>query len=389
MNFIWYSITNSPNPAEALAYLGVEYVVFLNGTSSECFSAISSNPFFKLIYNQSMVEVFYNTLYSPYWSNKGVYVAFNFPLVIDGLSSLNSSYVIAPFYYVNDLQSILPYVKGFIGYNLSPNDLIPMLVNNSAYVISASNIYVNQYYSGGWTHQSPFWTPDALDAIVSGDPSIPLKLHVPNGNYYAYGLLTFTSSNGLYHSGSIKLASGKNSISYKMSNSVYNVSWSYLGQLSIVNNSLTLYDDGLNVVKIVLVPASEYEGLYQEAYSLLSNRSIVSFTAQGTVIHEGNFSAKGYGTAVFANPWYTYFTFNHEVLVKDPIMSFAYYFEVANVYITPSYPSVSLVYVSDFPYLALNLLVDVAVLFYVISSKRIWEVIKGSILKSPEKTQER
>ncbi|MCI2414736.1 MAG: hypothetical protein MPF33_05740 [Candidatus Aramenus sp.] len=389
MNFMWYSITNSLNPAKALAYLGVEYVVFLNDTSSKCFSTISSNPFFKLIYNQSIVKVFYNTLYSPYWSSKGVYVAFNFPLVIDNLSSLNSSYVIIPFYYVNNLQSILPYVKGFIGYNLSPNDLIPMLVNNSAHVISASNIYVNQYYSGGWTHQSPFWTPDVLDAIVSGNPSIPLKLHVPNGNYYVYGLLTLTSLNGLYHSGSIKLVSGNYSILYKMSNLVYNVSWSYLGQLDIVNNSLTLYDDGLNVVKIVLVPASEYEGLYQEAHSLLSNRSIVSFTTQESVIQEGNFSTKGYSTTVFANPWYTFFTFNHEVLVKDPVMSFAYYFEVANVYITSSYPSVSLIYVSDFPYLALNLLVDVAVLFYVTSSKRIWEVIGGSILKSPEKTQER
>ncbi|TRM78485.1 hypothetical protein DJ528_04705, partial [Sulfolobus sp. B5] len=347
LNFMWFSITNSPNPAKALSYLGVQYVAFLNDSNSQCFRAVNSSPYFRLVYNQYNVTVFYNTLYSPYWVNKGVYIAFNFPLVIDKLSSFNTSYVVIPFYYVNDLQDILPYVKGFIGYNLSPNDLIPMLVNNSSLIITASNIYVNQYYSGGWVHQSPFWTPDALDAIVSGNPSVPLTLHVPNGNYYVYAILSLTTLNGIYGGGSIKLKSGESSITYEMSNIAYNVSWSYLGQLRIVNNTLTLYDRGLNVVKVVLVPASEYGNLYQEASSLLSSRSTISFTPHGVVVKEGSFSPKSYSATVVMNPWYTFFTFNHEVFIKNAIASFNYYFGVANVYISSSHPLVSLAYISD------------------------------------------
>lgn len=381
MNFMWFSIMNSPNPARALSYLGVQYVAFLNDSNSQCFHAVNSSPYFKLVYNQSNVTVFYNTLYSPYWVSKGVYVAFNFPLVIDNLSSLNVSNVIIPFYYVNGLQDIMPYVKGFIGYNLSPNDLIPMLINNSSLIISASNIYVNQYYSGGWVHQSPFWTPDALNAITSGNPSAPLTLHVPNGDYYVYAILSLTTSNGVYGGGSIKLVSGSNSISYEMSNIAYNVSWSYLGKLRIVDNNLILYDSGLNIVKIVLVPVAEYKTLYQEASSLLSNRAIISFTPQGVMVKEGSFSPNGYGVTVVANPWFTFSSFNHEVIVKNATASFNYYFGAANVYITSSYPSVSLTYISDFPYLVINLIIDVVVLIYVIWRERIINTLRSKVVK--------
>ena len=368
MNFIWYAITNSYNPAKALSYLGVQYVVFLDYNSSQYYKIISSNSNFKLVYNSSNTQIFYNILYSPYIINKGIYVAFNFPQVILDLSKINSSYVIVPFYYVNNLTEILPYVKGFIGYNVNMNDLIPMLVNNSSYVISASNIYTNQYYTHGWIHQSPFWTPDALNAITSGNPNIPLNLslNIPNGRYYVYVLPVFTTLSGsTQDSGWIKVSSS-NELNVNIDSSVYNVSWVNMGELYIKSHEIHIYVSNANIVRIVLVPSNMYPVLAKEAVSILQERSVISFTSNLTIIKNCSYQPKGFGTSVLANPWIVQFVYTHTVRVLNSIYEFNYYFGVANVYITSSYPKIDAEQVSDLPYISLNFIMDLLIVIYIL-----------------------
>lgn len=367
MNFIWYTITNSYNPAKALSYLGVQYIVFLDYNLSPYYKIISNNSNFKLVYNSSNTQIFYNTLYSPYIINKGIYVAFNFPQVILDLSKINSSYVIVPFYYVNNLTEILPYVKGFIGYNVNINDLIPMLVYNSSYVISASNIYINQYYANGWIHQSPFWTPDALNAITSGNPNLPLNLslNIPNGKYYVYVLPVFTTLGVTQNSGWIKISSS-NELNVSIDSSIYNVSWVNMGELHIKNHEIHIYVSNVNIVRIVLVPSNMYPILTKEAKSILQERSVISFTSNSTIIKNGTYQPKGYGISVFTNPWTVQFVYAHTVKVLNSIYEFNYYFGVANVYITSSYPKINTEQISDLPYISLNFILDLLVITYIL-----------------------
>ncbi len=370
MNFIWYAISNSYNAARALSLLGVQYVVFLDYRNSQFYKVISNNQNFKLVYNTSNTQIFYNTLYSPYIINRGIYVAFNFPQAILNLSKINSSYVIVPFYYVNNLTDILPYVKGFIGYNVNANDLIPMLVNNSSYVISASNIYANQYYTGGWMHQSPFWTPDALNAITSGNPNLPLNLslNIPDGKYYVYVLPVFTTLSGLTrHSGWIKISSS-NEVDVDIDSSVYNVSWVNMGELYIKNHDIHIYVSNVNIVRIVLVPSKVYPILSDEAASILQERSLISFTNNSTVIKTGTYQPKGYGISVFSNPWMVQFTYAHSVRVPKSIYEFNYYFGVASVHVISSYPKIDTEQVSDLPYISLNFILDLLIVIYILYS---------------------
>jgi len=371
MNFIWYTITNSYNPAKALSYLGVQYVVFLDYNSSYYYKITTNSPYFKLLYNSGNSQIFYNTLYSPYIINKGVYVTFNFPQVILDLSKISSSYVIIPFYYVNNLTEILPYVKGFIGYNANINDLIPMLVNNSSYVISASNIYINQYYTNGWTHQSPFWTPDALNAITSGNPNLPLNLslNIPNGKYYVYVLPVFTTFSPTQDSGWIKIFSS-NELNVSIDGCAYNVSWVKMGELFIKNHEIHIYVSNVNIVRIVLVPSNMYPLLTKEAESILQERSVISFTSNSTIIKNGTYQPKGYGISVFTNPWTVQFVYAHTVKVLNSIYEFNYYFGVANVYITSSYPKINAEQVSDLPYISLNFILDLLIVTYILYPTR-------------------
>jgi len=367
MNFIWYSITNSYNPAKALSYFGVQYVVFLDYNSSQYYKIISNNPYFKLVYNSSNTQIFYNTLYSPYIINKGIYVTFNFPQVVLDLSKINASYVIIPFYCINNLTEILPYVKGFIGYNVNINDLIPMLINNSSYVISASNIYINQYDTYGWIHQSPILSTDLLDSITSRNPNLPLNLslNIPNGKYYVYVLPVFITFGPLQDSGWIKISSS-NELNVSIDSSVYNVSWVKMGELYIKNHQVHIYVSNVNIVRIVIVPSSMYSTLEKEAASILQERSVISFNNNSTIIKNGTYQPKGYGISVFTNPWMVYVEYAHTVRVLNFIHEFNYYFGTANVYITSSFPKIDTEQISDLPYISLNFILDLLIVTYIL-----------------------
>ena len=363
MNFIWNCLPNAENYARFLAYFGIQYIVILQPSEVSSLDLFTSSPYFKLIYNKSGVLVFENTLYRKFIVQKGVYIAFNFPQVLTKLSHLNSTYVIIPFYYINDLQSVLPYIKGFIGYNLTPNDLIPMLVNNSSYIISASNINLNQYYSNGWVHYSPFWTPDILNTITEGN-GVPLNLtlDIPNGEYYVYVLSVGSTLSGESVSGNIRISSG-NTLDVSYSGSVYNVSWVFAGKLSLINHEIHITTNNLAIVKIVLVPTSIYTNLFAEAKSILSSREEIIIANNSIIISNGTYSPSVSAISIFSNPWYFFLPFAHVVTVKNYIYRSEYYFGTSEVYITTSYPKIDLGYPSFLPELTLNFIIDIVVLF--------------------------
>ena len=103
MNFIWNGLPEAGNVARFLSYFGVQYVVILKPGIIGCFNLFVNNPNFTLIYNNSGVLVFKNDLYQPILTQRGVYIAFNFPEILEQVSKLNSYFVIIPFYYVNNL----------------------------------------------------------------------------------------------------------------------------------------------------------------------------------------------------------------------------------------------------------------------------------------------
>ncbi|ADX81899.1 hypothetical protein [Saccharolobus islandicus] len=369
MNFIWNGLSQAGNPARFLSYFGVQYVVILKPSIVGCFNLFVNNPNFTLIYNNSGVLVFKNDLYQPILIQRGVYIAFNFPEILEQVSELNSSFVIIPFYYVNNLQTILPYVKGFIGYNLSPIDLIPMLITNSSYVISASNVYLNQYYTKGWVHDSPYSMPDIMDAI-SEDNGVPLNLtlKIPDGKYYVFILPVGTTFNEEV-SGNVKIYSG-NTLSISLSNSVYNVNWVFAGKLNLVNHEIHVVSNNLGIVKIVLVPSSCYNNLFDKALSILKSREEISVVNNSINVEAGNYSPTAYGISVFANPWIEFLPYTHVVEVKNYVYESSYYFGTANVYIFTTYPSINLSYPSLLPELVINFILDLGIISYIVLRKR-------------------
>jgi hypothetical protein len=369
MNFIWNGLSEAKNSARFLSYFGIQYVVILQPCGDCYLNLFMNNPDFTLIYNNSGVIVFRNDFYENILIQHGVYVAFNFPEVLERVSKLNSSFVILPFYYINNLQTILPYVKGFIGYNISPNDLIPMLIANSSYVISASNIYLNQFYSGGWEHIAPLCTPDVLDAITEGnDIPLNLTLEIPNGEYYVFVLPIGVASNSEVE-GSIEIHSG-NTLIVTIANSVYNVSWVLAGKLNLTNHELQMVSHGLGIVKVVLVPSSIYNELYDAAQSLLKSREEILVVNTSISIKPSNYTPAGYGISVFANPWIEYLYYAHVVDVKDYLFKYNYYFGTAEVYVSSKSPSINLLYPSFLPELVTNFITDVGIILYIIFYSR-------------------
>lgn len=348
---IWYTILQqSPNPAKALSYLGVQYVIVDASEYPECYKVLLESPGIVKVYNSDNIYVFENLDFKPYYISRGVYIAFNFPYAILGLSNLSDTYTVIPFYYVNDLQELLPYVKGFIGYNVSVNDIIPMLINNNSYIISADYIYVNElvdtdgynHFNVGWYHSNPYFLPDLMNALTSGPNAKPLTIHVniPDGVYYVYAVLAFDTYNP-YASGSITISSG-NIINKEISTTVYNITWVYLGELSITEHKIVLDSVSpiLNIVKIVLVPSNEYKTLEKEAEQLLSSRQVIDLSTG--YVHNGTYSPKGYSVIVWANPWFGIGLATHEVKVSgDVVNRYEYYFGVAEIFISNNLPKIN------------------------------------------------
>ncbi|WP_409366438.1 hypothetical protein ACI49J_02210 [Metallosphaera sp. D4-4] len=380
MSFIWYSILNSKNPAKALSHLGVEYIVVNSTGYSEYLKVLNNSQGFDQILHEGPMYVFKNLYYKPYIVNKGIWVAFNFPYVILNLSTLSENFSIVPFYYVNNLQDILPYVEGFIGLNVTPNDLIPMLVN-STYVISASNIYINQIqdtngynnYEVGWTRGDPFWTPDVLNSIVFGGSGNPLTLNVnlPNGYYYVYILQTFyTYSSAIIQSGGFTISSYNSTSTFVSNYNVYNLSWHFAGLLQIKDHKITIKSNGgTGFVKIVFVPKDLYPRLYNEAESILNHKSLINFDSDIYTVN--NYSSKDYGVTVFANPWILFISFTHLVTIKDKITSYyTYYFGVGETFVVNSNPNIILSYPIDWYLPLISFFTDILLLIVLLKNRR-------------------
>ena len=232
-------------------------------------------------------------------------------------------------------------------------------------MISASNVYLNQYHTEGWVHDSPFWTPDIMDAISEGN-GVPLNLtlKIPDGQYYVFVLPVGTTFNEEV-SGSVKIYSG-NSLSMSFSNSVYNVSWILAGKLNLVNNEVHVISNGLGIVKIVLVPSSCYNNLFDKALSILKSREEISVVNSSINVEVGNYSPAAYGISVFANPWIEYLPYAHVAVVKNYVYESNYYFGTAEVYISSAYPSINPGYPSLLPELVINFVLDLSIISYII-----------------------
>lgn len=383
MNFIWYSIFNSPDPAKALAYLGVEYVVVNALQYPDYYAVLSKSHDFIEVYNFSGIYVFKNLDFRPFYISQGVYIAFNFPYAILGLSNLSGFYPIIPFYYVDNLRELLPYVRGFIGYNVTVNDIIPMLVTNDSYIITATNIYVNQVedtsgynnFDIGWVHSIPYNLPDLMNGLTLGSNSVPLVLHinVPDGTYYVYAILAFYTYFP-YESGSIEISSG-NSITYSFTGSVYNLTWNYLGKIRITNHKLILnsISQNMNIVKIVLIPETLFNSLKEEAKLILNSRGIIDFNNDNTTTTNTSFVPNGYTAVVWANPWLEFLFFTHEVQVNgDLVGKYQYYFGTTEIYVSNTYPQIIMQKETNIYIPALSFLVNlIAILYLIVRNKNI------------------
>jgi hypothetical protein len=87
------------------------------------------------------------------------------------------------------------------------------------------------------------------------------------------------------------------------SNSVYDVSWISAGKLNLVNYEIHVISNGLGIVKIVLVPSSCYNNLFDKALSILKSREEISVVNNSINVEVGNYSPAAYGIFIFANPW--------------------------------------------------------------------------------------
>jgi hypothetical protein len=150
------------------------------------------------------------------------------------------------------------------------------------------------------------------------------------------------------------------------SNSVYNVSWILAGKLNLVNHEIHVISNRLGIVKIVLVPSSCYNNLFDEALSILKSREEISVVNNSINVEVGNYSPVVYGISVFANPWIEYLPYAHVAEVKNYVYESNCYFGTAEVYISSAYRSINLGYPSLLPELVINFVLDLSIISYLI-----------------------
>ena len=265
------------NFSRTMALLGIQYILLYNESSSRV-SYFNDQKGLTLIYSEKKIDLYDNSFYKPFViSHTGVYVAYNFPLVLNYIARSNISSPIIPFYDITNFSNLEPYVKGIIGINITSKDLIPLLSTKFSYNLNDLN--VNQYPEG-WQQLPLFWAGDTISGIMprSSEPiSIPLN-NIQNGLYYIYIEGGIAATNGHYTTGSsvLNISSRSNTNIDISENNYAPVVKLFSGGAMCINNAVIKINATVNkgipmINRLYLIPYNKYKSIVTQA-TLIGNR---------------------------------------------------------------------------------------------------------------------
>lgn len=290
----WYSyITAYPqylinnhlsNFSRTLALLGIQYILLYNESSSRK-SYFNVQKGLKLIYSEKKINLYENAFYKPFViSHTGVYVAYDFPLVLNYIARSNISSPIIPFYEITNFSKLEPYVRGIIGVNITSKDVIPLLSTNFSYNLNDLNI--NQYPEG-WQQLPLFWAGDTITGIVSrsSEPiSIPLN-NVQNGLYYIYIEGGIAATNGYYTTGSsvLNISSRSNTSIDINENNYAPVVKLFSGGTIYIKNSVIKINATVNkglpmINELYLIPYNKYKSIATQETLIRNKINIINYS---------------------------------------------------------------------------------------------------------------
>ena len=280
-----YLINNHlPRFSRTMALLGIQYVLLYNESSSRK-SYFNEQKGLKLIYSEKKINLYDNSFYKPFViSHTGVYVAYDFPLVLNYIARSNISTPIIPFYDITNFSKLEPYIKGIIGVNISSKDIIPLLSTKFSYNLNDLN--VNQYPEG-WQQLPLFWAGDTISGIVprSSEPiSIPLK-NIQNGLYYIYIEGGIAALNSYYTTGSslLNISSESNTKVFINENNYAPVVKLFSGGAIYIKNSVIKINATVNkgipmINELYLIPYNKYKSIVTQATLIRNRINIINYS---------------------------------------------------------------------------------------------------------------
>ena len=331
----WYSyITAYPqylinnhlsNFSRTMALLGIQYILLYNESNSRV-SYFNDQKGLKLIYSEKKINLYANAFYKPFViSHTGVYVAYDFPLVLNYIARSNISSPIIPFYEITNFSKLEPYVKGIIGVNITSKDIIPLLSTNFSY--NLNDLYVNQYPEG-WQQLPLFWAGDTISGIMpkSSEPiSIPLN-NIQNGLYYIYIEGGIAATNGYYTTGSsiLNISSRSNTSIDINENNYAPVVKLFSGGMIYIKNSVIKINATVNkgtpmINELYLIPYNKYKSIVTQETLIRNRINIINYS--NSIKIDPSYNIISGDTAT----WYVSVPSseinNHSVTVKTKIVS--------------------------------------------------------------------
>lgn len=343
---IWEISHGVKELGKVFSYLGIEYVmVDTNGMPDPEGLIAYLNSTLKEVFQDHGVYVFYNPDYEEMVEGRDIYVAYDFPCILNYLSDLNNTYVIVPQYFVEGLPQ---YVKGFIGYNLTTLDLVPFFVNSS----DSISFSLSKLHPYGWREIPLFWAGDEVPGYLPGGP---LMINVSDGDYVVFvegGIANLNNYYALNVSSTFMLASGKTTtlITIKEPYSP-STNWFYLGNVTVSNGSLVINWIGGIVpflVKILLIPINKLQNVEEYMAKSLPRYNIISFDSvnitnvsfsverinnQLVFIHHGNLSTDYLAYAYFKDYEFLLSFYVQYLEVNWLVKHYIYYYGMGNVYV--------------------------------------------------------
>ena len=280
-----YLVAEEYNNSKSLAhlnYFGIQNLVIVNMFHHYQYiidKALNSS-FLKLVFHQGYIYIFAVKVFKSIISSKGLYLDFNEGLSNYLLNQWNSSLVNLP-YYGQDIP--LDYIRGIIGVNISPVDIMALITNN--YSVNLYNL-VNRYSSNPsspgphWGYDISYYPFGASGIATNGQYSRSISFAFPKGNYIPLvnGIFFTPSCAGSTHFSKLLISSGSKSEPLNFTSGVgVNYSGWNLGSMISSNGNITITNIGkVYITSIRLIPVSDYSALTKQTQYIASRLSIIS-----------------------------------------------------------------------------------------------------------------
>lgn len=354
------------NVSRVLSYLGIEYI-FYRYTNNSGLQFWEQQNSLNLVYHNASLYLFKNMLFQPELeTHDGIYIAYSFPMVLEYLSALNTTYPVIPFYNVLGSSGVGPYIAGVVGYNLSALDMELLMLNSSnSYKLDVGDYTVNQL--NGWQTMPIINSGDSISAIAPNtEAALNISLNVPGSEYQVIvvgGVSPVPAPSWNYNSdnfranASLTISSGQNSgiIRIYQNNLSPQVQVYSISNFSVSGGVLSVKGDGNRngvpfISSIYLVPLSTLPGINSSVLNFTDSHSIIDFTSSRPGFSAVNlsFSKEVYlGRSGIMSGMWTSSSVNSAVGTE--IVSFSHSYIAAFVYIQDGVVS-SEVFSSEYNY---------------------------------------